>query len=87
MGVDRDEAARAIEAFLRALGRDPDADPELAETGRRVADAFLDELCVGYTQDPRTLLRESALVGDAELVIVRMLPPLPHSRQGKSSLP
>ncbi len=71
MEVDRDAAASHIEGFLRAIGRDPDADAELAETGRRVADAFVDELCAGYAQDPRALLRESAIAGDTELVVVR----------------
>lgn len=71
MEVDRDAAASHIEAFLRAIGRDPDGDPELAETGRRVADAFVDELCAGYTLSPQLLLRESAIEGNAELVIVR----------------
>jgi GTP cyclohydrolase IA len=71
MEVDRDAAASHIEAFLRAIGRDPDGDPELAETGRRVADAFVDELCAGYTSSPQLLLRESAIEGNAELVIVR----------------
>jgi len=32
MAVDRSEAAKAIHAFLRALGRDPDRDPELRDT-------------------------------------------------------
>lgn len=71
MEVDRDAAASHIEAFLRAIGRDPDGDPELADTGRRVADAFIDELCAGYTRSPQLLLRESAVEGSTELVIVR----------------
>ena len=32
--MDREQAARAIENFLRALGRDPDGEPALAGTGR-----------------------------------------------------
>ncbi len=71
MGVDRDAAAQHMEAFLRAIGRDPDRDPELAETGRRVADAFVDELCAGYAVDARTLLADGVMAGDAELVAVR----------------
>jgi GTP cyclohydrolase I len=67
----RDAAAGHLEALLRAIGRDPDTDAELADTGRRVADAFVDELCSGYTTDARALLRESVIVGDAELVTVR----------------
>jgi len=71
MGVDRDAAAAHLEAFLRAIGREPDEDAELQETGRRVTDAFVDELCQGYGVDARALLRENAIVGDSELVVVR----------------
>lgn len=71
MEVDRDAAAGHLEAFLRAIGRDPDADAELLETGRRVTDAFVDELCAGYTIDAPSLIRENLIAGDAELVIVR----------------
>lgn len=71
MAVDRDAAAGHLEAFLRAIGRDPDTELELADTGRRVADAFVDELCSGYSIDARLLLRENVIVGDAELVTVR----------------
>jgi GTP cyclohydrolase I len=68
---DRKAAARAIEDFLRAIGRDPSADPELAGTGARVADAYLDELCDGYAVDVPALLAASAIDGASELVIVR----------------
>lgn len=71
MEVDRDAAASHLEAFLRAIGRDPDTDPELVDTGRRVTEAFVDELCAGYSVDARLLLRENAIAGDSELVIVR----------------
>ena len=71
MEVDRDAAASHLEAFLRAIGRDPDTDPELVDTGRRVTEAFVDELCAGYMVDARLLLRESSMAGDSELVIVR----------------
>lgn len=71
MEVDRDAAASHLEAFLRAIGRDPDTDPELVDTGRRVTEAFVDELCAGYSVDARLLLRENSIAGDSELVIVR----------------
>ena len=71
MGVDRDAAAAHLEAYLRAIGRDPDGDEELVDTGRRVTDAFVDELCRGYAIDARLLLREAVIAGDAELVCVR----------------
>ena len=44
MSVDKEAARLAIEAFLRAIGRDPEREPELSGTGKRVADAFVDEL-------------------------------------------
>ena len=37
--VDRQAAARAVSDLLRAFGRDP-SDPHLADTPRRVADAY-----------------------------------------------
>ena len=49
--MDRDAAARAIDAFLRALGRNPDNEPELAGTAERVARAWADELLAGYAVD------------------------------------
>ena len=52
--IDREAAARAIDAFLRALGRDPEREPELAGTGERVARAWADELLAGYARRRRT---------------------------------
>src|SRR6516162_8779601 len=49
--MDRDAAARAIESFLKALGRDPAREPELAGTPERVAAAWADELLTGYAFD------------------------------------
>jgi GTP cyclohydrolase I len=66
VSVDRAAAARAVVAFLKALGRDPDREPELAETGKRVADAWADELLAGYGVDVDALLEESALAGSAD---------------------
>jgi GTP cyclohydrolase I len=51
-------AARAIEDFLDALGIDRVADPELARTGERVAEAFSHDLLAGYAFDPVTILSE-----------------------------
>src|SRR5262245_53136179 len=48
--LDRRAAAAAIDAFLRAIGRD---EPDVVGTGARVADMFLDELCAGYSVDTR----------------------------------
>jgi GTP cyclohydrolase I len=68
---DRQAAARAIDDFLRALGRDPVREPHLAGTGARVADAYFDELCDGYAVDVDALLAEAVLTGASETVSVR----------------
>jgi GTP cyclohydrolase IA len=65
---DRRAAKAAIDAFLRALGRDPDKEPELARTGERVAAAFIDELCDGYGVDVGALLRAESIAGESEVV-------------------
>ena len=72
--MDRAAAARAVVAFLRALGHDPDREPELADTGRRVADAWADELLSGYGVDVDALLEQNVLAGASELVAVRDVP-------------
>ena len=72
--MDRDAAARAIEAFLRALGRDPHREPELAGTGERVAAAFADELLEGYSVDVDALLSSNVFAGGTEVVIARGIP-------------
>jgi GTP cyclohydrolase I len=59
--MDKAAAARAIDAFLLALGRDPAKEPELRGTGARVAAAFADELCRGYAVDVDALLRENTI--------------------------
>lgn len=74
MAVDREAAARAIDAFLRAIGQDPGADAALAGTGVRVANAFIDELCAGYAVDAAALLERDLIAASPssrELVIVR----------------
>jgi GTP cyclohydrolase I len=72
--MDREQAARAIDAFLRALGRDPDGDPALTGTGARVAAAFADDLLAGYSVDVDALVAKNVLPGTSEVVIVRDLP-------------
>lgn len=70
--MDKAAAARAIDAFLLALGRDPAKEPELRGTGARVADAFADELCRGYAVDVDALLRENTLeVASSGVVFLR----------------
>jgi GTP cyclohydrolase I len=72
--VDREAAARAIDAFLRALGRDPEREPELQGTGARVAAAYLDELAAGYAVDVDALLSQNVFAGHSDLVVVRDVP-------------
>ncbi len=71
---DREAAARAIDSFLRALGRDPDREPDLVGTGARVAAAYADELLVGYGVDVDSLLAQAVFAGRSDLVIVRDIP-------------
>jgi GTP cyclohydrolase I len=76
MPVDPKEAAKAVHAFLRALGRDPDGDPELRDTPARVADAWAKDLVDGYDIDVSALLAEESSPAPAEssgLVCVRGL--------------
>ncbi len=72
--MDREAAARAIDAFLRALGRDPEREPELVGTGARVAAAYADELLSGYGVDVDALLSQAVFAGRSDLVIVRNVP-------------
>jgi GTP cyclohydrolase I len=75
MPIDRTAAATAIDAFLRAIGRDPEREPDLVGTGARVTDAYVDELCAGYAVDTRALLAASAITGHAAgVVMVRDIP-------------
>jgi GTP cyclohydrolase I len=62
-----------LEEFLRAIDRDPAADPELAQTAARVTDAFVDELCEGYGVDVGALLAAERLAGKGDAVVVRDL--------------
>jgi len=73
--VDRVAAARAIDAFLSAIGRDPTAEPDLVGTGERVVDAFVDDLCAGYTVDTRARILEATIdAGASSIVVVRDIP-------------
>jgi len=72
--MDREAAARAIDAFLLALGRDPREEPELVGTGARVAAAFADELLVGYAVDVDALLSQYVFPGQSDTVVVRDVP-------------
>ncbi|HKP62701.1 MAG TPA: GTP cyclohydrolase I [Polyangiales bacterium] len=69
--VDLAAAARAIEAFLRALGHAPEKDPLLAETGKLVAAAFHGELLAGYREDPAQIFADCMSSSSKDLVVVR----------------
>lgn len=73
--VDRGAAAKAIDAFLRALGHEPIG--ELAATGERVAEAWASELLQGEGVDAGVLLRAGSIERDpstpAGLVVVRQI--------------
>jgi GTP cyclohydrolase I len=58
--MDRRAAEAAIADFLRALGHDPAADPELRETPARVVAAFADELLSGYSVDLEALVENGS---------------------------
>jgi len=74
MAIDRAAAANAIDAFLRAMGRDAAAEPELVGTGARVADAYAD-LCEGYAVDARATLAAGIMAStSSSLVVLRDLP-------------
>jgi GTP cyclohydrolase I len=66
---DRDAAARAVSDLLVALGRDP-ADRHLADTPRRVADAYLELL----SPPPFNLTTFPNDEGYDELVLARGIP-------------
>jgi len=75
MSVDRQAAERAIRSFLKALGHDPAASPELARTPQLVAEAFENDLLAGYSVDvPGLLATESSPLtadGPKGAVVVR----------------
>lgn len=67
--IDVERAARAIDEFLRAVGA-PIDDPELASTGRRVAEAYAHDLLAGYREDPAQILADSTASDAPGLVVV-----------------
>ncbi len=77
MRVQKQLAAQAIDAFLRALGQDPDRDPDLRGTGARVADAWANDLLDGYEVDIPALLAGETIEGvdaasaDPAMLVVR----------------
>jgi GTP cyclohydrolase I len=68
---DLTAAARAIEAFLGALGHSTATEPELAATGQLEAAAFHDELLAGYRMDPKRILADTIPTRSQAMVVVR----------------
>lgn len=71
---DLERAAKAVDDFLRALGYEPTGD--LAETGKRVAEAWLGDLVAGEPIDAAAILREGSIEvaeGSDSLVVLRDL--------------
>lgn len=71
---DLERAARAVEEMLEALGAPVGEDPELVGTGRRVAEAFAEDLLAGYRMDPAEILSAATATEAPGLVILRDLP-------------
>lgn len=74
MPVDRRAASLAIDAFLRALGRDPDREPDLLGTPDRVAEAWAVDLLEGEAVDVAALLRDESFEAPSQgcsLVLLR----------------
>ena len=61
--------AAAVEALLRAAGRDPARDPDLRETAERVAALWQTEFLAGYQMDPAKILGDP-VVGEADPDVV-----------------
>lgn len=67
MPVDRARAERAVREFLIALGRDPDAEPELLGTPSRVVEAYANDLLSGYDVDVEALLSEGEAISESKV--------------------
>jgi len=63
------ELAAAVDALLRAAGRDPQTDPDLRETGRRVSRLWQAEFLAGYQMDPAVILGDP-VTGEADPDVV-----------------
>ena len=77
MTVDRNAAQAAMVEFLRALGHDPAAHPELAGTAAHVVEAFADDFLSGEGVDLGALIHAGRVESDAatgsNLVVLRDL--------------
>ncbi len=71
MPIDRDAIAAAVQALLRAAGRDPSSEPDLQQTPERVARLWIEEFLAGYAMDPAKILGEPVLgEKDPDVVVV-----------------
>ena len=68
--MDQARAAAAIDELLRAIGRDPQTEPDLVGTGARVAEAYAD-LCSGYAEDPSALLADNLISQSGGIIALR----------------
>lgn len=71
---DPGAAQRAIEAFLEAVGAPIGEDPELAGTGARVTQAFLEDFLSGYRMDPAAVLADATASSSPAMVALVDLP-------------
>jgi GTP cyclohydrolase I len=63
--------AAATAAFLRACGLDPDGDPDLRDTPRRVARLWRTEFLAGYAMSPAEILGDPVIGEvDPDVVVV-----------------
>jgi len=70
--MDRTRAEAAIAEFLRALGHDPEREPELRETPARVVSAFGDELLRGYAVDLDALIAEGSSPAPSDEAVIAL---------------
>lgn len=67
---DLEAAAKAIEAFLEAIGAPVGVDPELAGTGVRVTEAYANDFLSGYAMDPARLFAEATQSTSPAMVVL-----------------
>ncbi len=68
--VDREAAARAVAAFLKAIGHEPVGD--LEETPGLVAEAWCSDLLSGRDEDPAAILRAGSIPHDDDAGLVAL---------------
>jgi GTP cyclohydrolase I len=71
LSAARSDVEAAVDALLRAVGRDPSREPELRGTARRVAKALREDLLDGYGADPEEALGKLVPQRGESLVSIR----------------